>query len=242
MNRKPTIGILTDGGKFLRGLADECQLDPSDWLRNLRARDDEREEEISFESNTETGNVNPLALLKVIDACMDDDSIIVADGGDFVATASYTLRPRGPLSWLDPGAFGTLGVGAGFAMGAKLHRPESETWVIYGDGAFGYSLIEFDTFVRLKIPVIAVVGNDACWSQIAREQVKILQDDVGTRLQHSNYHLAAEALGGKGFLIETPQQIRDVLLKAKQAAAEGHPVLINALLGASSFREGSISM
>ncbi len=242
MNRKPTIGILTDGGTFLRSLADECQLDCSDWLRNLRARDDEREEEITVESNAETGNVNPLELLKAIDACMDDDSIIVADGGDFVATASYTLRPRGPLSWLDPGAFGTLGVGAGFAMGAKLHRPESETWVIYGDGAFGYSLIEFDTFVRLKIPVIAVVGNDACWSQIAREQVKILQDDVGTRLQHSNYHLAAEALGGKGFLIETPQQIRDVLLNAKQAAAEGHPVLINALLGASSFREGSISM
>jgi acetolactate synthase-like protein len=173
---------------------------------------------------------------------MDDDSIIVADGGDFVATASYTLRPRGPLSWLDPGAFGTLGVGAGFAMGAKLHRPESETWVIYGDGAFGYSLIEFDTFVRLKIPVIAVVGNDACWSQIAREQVKILQDDVGTRLQYSNYHLAAEALGAKGFLIDSPEQIPDVLVQAKKAAADGHPVLINALLGASSFREGSISM
>jgi acetolactate synthase-like protein len=173
---------------------------------------------------------------------MDDDSIIVADGGDFVATASYTLRPRGPLSWLDPGAFGTLGVGAGFAIGAKLYRPESETWVIYGDGAFGYSLIEFDTFVRLKIPVIAVVGNDACWSQIAREQVKILQDDVGTRLQYSDYHLAAAALGGKGFLIEKPEEVADVLSKAKQAAAEGYPVLINALLGESSFREGSISM
>jgi acetolactate synthase-1/2/3 large subunit len=242
MNRKPTIGVLTDGGEFLRTLANDCQLDCSDWLKSLRARDDEREEEITAESNTDNGNVNPLTLLKAIDAAMNDDSIIVADGGDFVATASYTVRPRGPLSWLDPGAFGTLGVGAGFAMGAKLHRPNSETWVIYGDGAFGYSLIEFETFVRLKIPVIAVIGNDACWSQIAREQVKILQDDVGTRLQHSDYHLAAEALGGKGFLIEKPEQIEDVLLKAKQAAAEGNPVLINALLGASSFREGSISM
>jgi acetolactate synthase-1/2/3 large subunit len=242
MNRKPTIGVLTDGGEFLRTLANDCQLDCSGWLKSLRARDDEREEEITAESNTDTGNVNPLALLKAIDAAMNDDSIIVADGGDFVATASYTVRPRGPLSWLDPGAFGTLGVGAGFAMGAKLHRPDSETWVIYGDGAFGYSLIEFETFVRLKIPVIAVIGNDACWSQIAREQVKILQDDVGTRLQHSDYHLAAEALGAKGFLIERPEQIGDVLLKAKQAAAEGNPVLINALLGASSFRDGSISM
>jgi len=242
MNRKPTIGVLTDGGEFLRTLANDCQLDCSGWLKSLRERDDEREEEITAESNTDTGNVNPLALLKAIDAAMNDDSIIVADGGDFVATASYTVRPRGPLSWLDPGAFGTLGVGAGFAMGAKLHRPDSETWVIYGDGAFGYSLIEFETFVRLKIPVIAVIGNDACWSQIAREQVKILQDDVGTRLQHSDYHLAAAALGAKGFLIEKPEQIEDVLREAKQAAGEGHPVLINALLGESSFREGSISM
>ncbi len=165
MNRKPTIGVLTDAGMFLRDIADACQLDCSGWLNSLRARDNEREEEITAEANTETGNVNPLALLKAIDAAMDDDSIIVADGGDFVATASYTVRPRGPLSWLDPGAFGTLGVGAGFAMGAKLHRPDSETWVIYGDGAFGYSLIEFETFVRLRIPVIAVIGNDACWSQ-----------------------------------------------------------------------------
>jgi len=242
MNRKPTIGVLTDSGDFLRDLAAECQLDCSAWLNSLRARDDEREEEITVESNADAENINPLALLKAIDSAMDDDSIIVADGGDFVATASYTVRPRGPLSWLDPGAFGTLGVGAGFAMGAKLHRPESEVWVIYGDGAFGYSLIEFETFVRLKIPVIAVIGNDACWSQIAREQVKILQDDVGTRLQHSDYHLAAEALGGKGFLIENPEQIEGVLIKARQAAAQGNPVLINALLGASSFRDGSISM
>jgi acetolactate synthase-1/2/3 large subunit len=127
-------------------------------------------------------------------------------------------------------------------MGAKLHRPNSETWVIYGDGAFGYSLIEFESFVRLNIPVIAVIGNDASWSQIAREQVKLLQDDVGTTLRHSDYHLAAEGLGARGFLLDSPDKIREVLLQAKQAASEGQPVLINAILGRSNFRDGSISM
>lgn len=60
-------------------------------------------------------------------------------------------RPRGPLKWLDPGAFGTLGVGGGFALGAKLCRPDSDVWIIYGDGSLGYSVAEFDTFTRHKV-------------------------------------------------------------------------------------------
>ena len=208
----------------------------------MRERDDEREVEIEQEASAKTDYLNPIRLLKDIDEVIADDSVIIGDGGDFVATASYTVRPRGPLSWLDPGAFGTLGVGAGFAIGARRERPNAEVWVLYGDGAFGYSLIEFETFSRLGIPVIAVVGNDACWSQIAREQVKILQDDVGTRLAHTDYHEAAEALGGRGFLLKDPADTQDVLRAAKREAASGKAVLINALIGSTSFREGSISM
>lgn len=245
MNRRPTIGVLGDACTFLRELAAGIDTPPADrdaWHSELRERDIQREQEISSEAERASEFINPLRLLKDIDAVLDDDSILVADGGDFVATASYTVRPRGPLSWLDPGVFGTLGVGAGFAMGAKLTRPQSETWIIYGDGAFGYSLIEFETFARLGIPVIAVIGNDAGWTQIAREQVKMLNDDVGTVLQHTDYHLAAEGLGAKGFLLDAPGDIERVLKAAKKVAASGQPVLINAILGPSSFREGSISM
>lgn len=80
-----------------------------------------------------------------------ENAILVADGGDFVATAAYNLHPRSAGSWLDPGAFGTLGVGGGFALGAKLVRPESEVWIIYGDGSCGYSIAEIDTFTRHKV-------------------------------------------------------------------------------------------
>lgn len=244
-NRRPTIGIRGDAGSFLRDLAATTSITQrthDEWCKSLRNRDNERDREIETEAASESELINPLRLLKNIDAALNDDSIIVADGGDFVATASYTVRPRGPLSWLDPGVFGTLGVGAGFAIGAKLTRPQSETWILYGDGAFGYSLIEFETFARLNIPIIAVIGNDAGWTQIAREQVKILNDDVGTVLQHSDYHLAAEGLGAKGFLLDNPNKIESVLNEAKEAAAAGQTVLINALLGKSSFRDGSISM
>lgn len=77
----------------------------------------------------------------------------------------------GPLCWLDPGPFGTLGVGGGFALGCKLARPDLEVWLIWGDGSSAYSLMEYDTFVRHNVPVISVVGNDGCWSQIYRDQV-----------------------------------------------------------------------
>jgi acetolactate synthase-1/2/3 large subunit len=245
LNRRPTIGVMADAGSVLCDLGTmikTTQRKRDDWIASLRVRDDEREREIDARASATNKLINPLCLLQAIDRALGDDSIIVADGGDFVATASYMVQPRGRLSWLDPGVFGTLGVGAGFAMGAKLMRPGSETWIIYGDGAFGYSLIEFETFARLNIPVIAVVGNDACWSQIAREQIKLLEDDVGTSLLHTDYHIAAEGLGARGFLLDAPDQIDRVLQQAKQVAAEGQPVLINALLGSSSFRDGSVSM
>jgi len=245
LNRRPTLAVHADAGLFLQELAarnGQPSAAHAEWLSELRARDESREREIDARAATADKFLNPLRLLREIDAVLDDESIIVADGGDFVATASYTLRPRGPLSWLDPGVFGTLGVGAGFAIGAKLNRPDAETWIIYGDGAFGYSLIEFESFVRLGIPVIAVVGNDAGWTQIAREQVKILGDDVGTVLARSDYHLAAEGLGAKGLLLDSHEQAGQVLAEAKRYAREGKPVLINALLDSTDFREGSISM
>ena len=127
-------------------------------------------------------HLNPLKVLQTLDAVLPDNAILVADGGDFVATAAYNLRPRSAGSWLDPGAFGTLGVGGGFALGAKLVRPESEVWIIYGDGSCGYSIAEIDTFTRHKLPIISLVGNDAGWTQIAREQVVFFGSTVACDL------------------------------------------------------------
>jgi acetolactate synthase-1/2/3 large subunit len=186
--------------------------------------------------------VNPIAFLRALEQAAGDNAVMVADGGDFVATASYIVHPRGPLSWLDPGVFGTLGVGAGFALGAALCRPGSEVWIIYGDGACGYSLIEFDTFVRHGIPVIAVVGNDAGWTQIAREQVKMLHDDVGTVLARTAYHEVAAGFGAEGILVKHAAEVPAALARARAVARAGKPVLVNVWLDKTDFREGSISM
>ena len=243
-NRRPSLGVLADPGSFLTRLSEGIDGTGrwAAWRGRLRERDDARELEIDAGARQPCAEVNPIALLREIDRRLAPGAIVVGDGGDFVATAAYTVGPTGPLTWLDPGAFGTLGVGAGFAIGAKLARPDAEVWVLFGDGAAGYSLVEFDTFVRHGIGVIAVVGNDASWSQIARDQVEILGDDVGTVLARSDYHRVAEGFGAAGLIAETTTQVSDALDRAREIAASGRPVLVNAILSASDFRKGSISM
>lgn len=244
-NKKPTLGIQADPSIFLQKLAKYVNFDGNkwkDWIQKLRQNELEREKEVQAFSNVNTEYINPLELCKKINVNLNENSIIIVDGGDFVAIASYLIRPRKYLSWLDAGPYGTLGAGAGFALAAKLLRPNDELWLIYGDGAAGYSLIEFDTFVRHKIPIIAVIGNDAGWTQIARDQIEYLKDDIGTVLSYSNYHNVAEAFGAKGFLLDKVERINDIFSKAKEIAHNGIPVLINALIGKTEFRKGSISM
>ncbi len=245
-NRRPTLAIDADAGLGLIELAQVASGDIArwgTWLTTLRARDTEREQQID-DGATERlpDGVNPLRLCREIDRILPDDSVLVADGGDFVATAAYSISPRKPLSWLDPGVFGTLGVGGGFALAASLCRPESEVWLLWGDGSCGFSLAEFDTMARHGAPVLAIVGNDASWGQIAREQVEILGDDVSTVLARTDYHRVAEGYGGVGLVLKRDEDIEEVLADARAALREGKPVLVNAHLGRSEFRKGSISM
>ena len=246
LNRRPDVAAIGDAGTFLRALAGLASGDEvtrrAGWLGTLRMRDDAREAEIDAQARIPGEHVNPLALLREVEREAGDDAVFVADGGDFVAAASYVLHPRGPLSWLDPGAFGTLGVGAGFALGAATGWPDREVWIVFGDGACGFGLAEFDTFVRHRIPVIALVGNDAGWTQIAREQVKMLHDDVATVLARTDYHAVAAGFGAEGIVVRHSEEITPALRRAREIARQGRPVLVNAWLDRTAFREGSLSM
>ena len=244
-NRRPDIAVQMHAGEFLKRLATEAtgsQVDWDDWFTTLRAREDARDQEIQLQAKAASKLVNPLQLFLRLDEKMADGSILVVDGGDFVATASYILHPRQPLSWLDPGVFGTLGVGGGFAVGASVVRPGKEVWMIYGDGSCAYSLAEFDTCVRHGLAPIALIGTDGSWAQIAREQVPLLGTDIGTVLRRSPYHEVAQGYGGVGLLLDNPAKIDSTLDQAKELAASGKPVVINAHIARSDFRQGSISM
>jgi acetolactate synthase-1/2/3 large subunit len=243
-NRKPDLGALGDPFTFLTSVARLLPRPPprEGWFEALRGREQERESEIAQMSEKDTEHLNPLQLCREIDRQLSDDSLLVGDGGDFIASASYILAPRRPLSWLDPGVFGTLGVGAGFAMAAKVQRPKADVWLLYGDGAAGFSLLEFDTFARHGLGVIAVIGNDAGWTQIRRDQAPNLGDDVGTSLTHMDYHTVAEGCGGRGLLLDDPEKAEGVLAEALEISRSGTPVVVNAIIGQTDFRKGSISL
>nr|XP_041567626.1 2-hydroxyacyl-CoA lyase 2 isoform X1 [Taeniopygia guttata] len=263
---KPRLAVQGDPAALLVALSRSlpglgC---PREWRERLREAETEREREIrAMAAVSPQCHLNPLSLLLALDRLLSPQTLLVADGGDFVATAAYSVRPRQPRAWLDPGPFGTLGVGGGFALGAKLCRPEAEVWILYGDGSLGFSLMEFDTFVRHKVPVIALVGNDAGWTQISREQLPLLGSAVGCGLAYSDYHAVATALGGRGFVLDSAGDTRGdigdigdtrgdtgdsedrvvaVLRAAMAECHRGHPVLVNALLGPSDFRQGSVSV
>jgi thiamine pyrophosphate-dependent acetolactate synthase large subunit-like protein len=245
LNRRPDIAAIGDAGLWLQELAQETPASDSrwnEWLAQLHKRESEREFEIDQQAAATGEFVNPIAFLRALEQAAGDKALLVADGGDFAATASYVLHARGPLGWLDPGAFGTLGVGAGFALGAALARPDGEVWIIFGDGACGYGLVEFDSFVRHGIPVIAVVGNDAGWTQIAREQVKMLHDDVATVLARTDYHAVAAGFGAEGILVKQMSEVPAALARARALAKQGKAVLVNVWLDKTAFREGSLSM
>lgn len=244
---KPQEAVQGDVGSFMVKLKEglQGQTWASDWAEELRQADQKKEQSFREKAVMPVAqHLNPVRVLQLVDETLPDNSILVMDGGDFVGTAAYLLRPRGPLCWLDPGAFGTLGVGAGFALGAKLCRPDAEVWCLFGDGAFGYSLIEFDTFVRHKIPVMALIGNDAGWTQISREQVPSLGSNVACGLAYTDYHKAAMGLGAQGLLLsrENEDQVVKVLRDAQQQCRDGHPVVVNILIGRTDFRDGSIAM
>jgi len=261
---KPTIAICGDPGDFLlklsQALTAKRRGPPATW-ETFRAELKRNEETVESTNSakaaaparghstvsgdkTQESLVNPLAACFAVDGALHDQSILVADGGDFVATAAYTVRPRKPLGWLDPGAFGTLGVGGGFALGAKLCRPDNDVWLIWGDGSSGYSVAEFDTFKRHGLGVIAVVGNDACWTQIEREQIPMFQDNVACPLEYTPYNTVAEGYGGHGIEVKTgdTQKVAEALKEAQSIAAQGVPVLVNVHIGGTDFREGSLSV
>ena len=252
--RKRQLAVRADGCKFLLQLAQHkvelgFTLCFKDWITDLKRRELKREHQIDRGMEQEMklkeeGTMNTVNLCRVLNELIqEDDTYIVADGGDFVGAASYLVKPRQPLHWLDPGAFGTLGCGAGFALGVKSLNPNANLLMLYGDGSFGWSLCEFDTFRRFKFGLIAVIGNDSCWHQMYRDQVRILKDTTATLLgKHTRYDQVVEGFGCKGFLAENITQFKAAWKEATKYAKQGIPVVINALISKSKFREGSISL
>lgn len=244
-NLHPDHALCTCPGQWIIDLAKAgipSHPDWSEWEKTLLERDRTRESEIEKMAAEPVAGINPLALFRQLEQMLPDNSILVADGGDFAATAAYTLQPRKPLGWLDPGVFGTLGVGGGFALGAAACCPDDYIWIIYGDGSAAYSLAEFETFAKNGLKVCGIVGNNGAWEQIARDQIHMLGADTAVTLPRSSYHRVAEGYGAAGEQVDTVAAFGAAVLRAIESMDRGVPYLINAMIGSTPFRQGSISM
>jgi acetolactate synthase I/II/III large subunit len=160
-------------------------------------------------------------LLKVL----DDDAVVIGDGGDFVSFAGKYIEPARPGGWLDPGPFGCLGTGLGYAIAARLARPSAQVVLLLGDGAAGFSLMDADTLVRHGLPVVMVCGNNAGWGLERHPMRAIYGYDVAADLQPGcRYDEVVRALGGAGELVTAPAGIAPALRRAFAANA---PYLVN---------------
>jgi acetolactate synthase-1/2/3 large subunit len=158
---------------------------------------------------------------------LDRDAIIIGDGGDFVSYAGRVVDSYEPGCWVDPGPFGCLGSGIGYALAAKLARPERQVVLMLGDGAFGFSGMELDTLARHGIPVVAVMGNNGIWALEKHPMEAIYGYSVVAELRpNTRYDQVADALGCHGELVSTPDELRPALERAFES---GKPALVNVL-------------
>jgi thiamine pyrophosphate-dependent acetolactate synthase large subunit-like protein len=234
-NRGADVGIVGNTRAVLEQLAGAFPSVPSfpsqKWLQELRERETREMKELATLMNSDTIPVHPLRLAKEIRDVLDDDTIVIGDGGNVVSQASKVIHVAQPGHWLDPGRFGCLGVGVPFAIAAKIVHPKSNVLIINGDGAFGLNGFEFDTAVRFKLPMVSVIGNDAAWGQIRGPQMNFYGVDraVASALALSRYDRVVEALGGYGEFVEEPRALRGAL---ERALASGKPACVNVRIDA----------
>ena len=212
-----------------------------DWLEKLRQAEAGARGRDAEMVESDSSPVHPARLIAEVGRFVDPDAIVVGDGGDFISFAGRLIeRPR-PGLWIDPGPFGCLGSGPAYAMAAKLARPDRQVLLLSGDGAFGFSAMEFDSLVRHKVPVVCVVGNNGIWALEKHPMQSMLGTSIAADLApRTRYDKVVEALGGYGELVERPEDIRPALDRAFKS---GVPACINVICDpAAEYPRSSVLM
>ena len=169
--------------------------------------------------------IHPMRIYGELTAMLDPDAVVIGDGGDFVSYAGKHIEPRQPGGWLDPGPYGCLGTGLGYAIAARIARPSAQVVLLLGDGAAGFSLMDVDTLVRHRLPVVMICGNNGIWGLEKHPMQALYGYDVAADLQpECRYDQVVAALGGAGELVTKPEQIAPAL---RRAFGSGVPYLVN---------------
>ena len=228
--RAPAVecyGALTATFDDLREACGASALASDRWISELRQGEAERREGERAEAEDAREPLHPMRLYAELAGVLERDAIVIGDGGDYVSYAGRVIDSYEPGCWLDPGPFGCLGTGPGYALAAKLARPERQVVLLVGDGAFGFSGMEFDTLARHGVNVVAVMGNNGIWALEKHPMELVYGYSVAADLRpETRYEQGVEALGGHGELVRRPDELRPAL---ERAFAAGKPALVNVL-------------
>ena len=201
--------------------------DTSAWLQELRRVESEKRLAERQQLEDDRAPLHPLRVHGELSKLLERDAVIVSDGGAFDSYAGRVLDSYHPGCWLDRGPFGCLGAGPGYALAAKLAHPDRQVVLLLGDGAFGFSGMEFDTLARHGVNVIGVMGNNSIWALEHHPMTLLYGYSVAAKLRHgTRYDQVVEALGGHGELVERPNELRPAL---ERAFAADKPALVNVL-------------
>jgi acetolactate synthase-1/2/3 large subunit len=226
-NREADVAITADARLVLEALAEGLQgLRWDDWLHDMQAIEQKKNAELEKWKALDDVPINHFRFGAVINDCVDENTIIIGDGGDIVSASAKVIDVTLPGQWLDPGPLGCLGVGAPFAIAAKHLFPNKKVLIISGDGSFGLNGFEFDTAVRFNLPIVAIVGNDCGWGQIRTPQIQMVGEEraVATTLAPTRYDKIVEAMGGYGEHVGNPDDLKPAL---ERAFASGKPACID---------------
>lgn len=228
--RRPAAAALYGDLKGALGrLADALAGSPerTAWLEHVRRANVAAVERDRALAASAGSPLHPARLVAEVEAALDPDAIIVGDGGDFVSFAGRLLQRERPGLWIDGGPFGCLGSGPGYALAAKLAHADRQVVLLAGDGAFGFSAMEFDTLIRHRVPVVCVIGNNGIWALEKHPMERLLGTALVAELRPgTRYDQVVAALGGYGELVERPEEIRPALGRAFQA---GVPACLNVI-------------
>ncbi|UGS34687.1 acetolactate synthase [Capillimicrobium parvum] len=225
--RTPDVTLYGGIAATLRALGGGGALDTRAWVQELRGVEAERREGERADFGDDRAPLHPMRLYHDLQQVIDRDAIIIGDGGDFVSFAGRVIDSYEPGCWLDPGPFGCLGSGPGYALAAKLARPDKQVVLLLGDGAFGFSGMEFDTLARHGVNVVGVMGNNGIWALEKHPMEFLYGYSVAAELRpETPYHEVVRALGGHGELVRSPGELKPALARAFES---GLPALVNVL-------------
>ncbi|MGO9928154.1 MAG: acetolactate synthase [Mycobacterium sp.] len=225
--RPIAAGLYGDLTLILSALAAIGGTDHQDWIDELRTAETAARGRENAELGDDRIPLHPMRIYAELVPLLDRDAIVVIDAGDFGSYAGRVIDSYLPGCWLDSGPFGCLGSGPGYALAAKLARPDRQVVLLQGDGAFGFSGMEWDTLVRHNVPVVSVIGNNGIWGLEKHPMEAIYGYSVVAELRPgTRYDEVARALGGHGELVSAPAELRPAL---ERAFASGLPAVVNVL-------------